>query len=269
MGIFARHKKAPLWGAFFFTLAMLSPAGAACPVPAGLTRAAVARVVDGDTLKLADGRRLRLVGVNAPELPHQGRPAEPYGEAASRRVRKWLAASGNQVELAFGEPAQDRYGRLLAHVYDPLGRSLEEALLGEGLAYRVAVAPDQAMLVCLRQAEKRARSAGLGLWSQVSVLAPEQIRQGGFALIRGRIRQVERNGGGLWLDMDGPLVLQIPSRVLGRFGDISDKRWLERLAGRWVEARGWLVDRRRIGVAPDRARWMLPIGDPSMLELLP
>ena len=69
MAVFASLKKASLVGAFFVSVFCL-PAHALCPAPGKLPQAKVQRVVDGDTLRLADGRNVRLIGLNAPELAH-------------------------------------------------------------------------------------------------------------------------------------------------------------------------------------------------------
>ena len=258
---YSRAIKAPTLGAFLFALTL--PAWAACPLPSYLTQARVTHVVDGDTLRLSDGQRVRLIGINAPEVAHPGQSAQPYGETAKRRMGQLVDASDGRVKLAIGNPSHDHYGRLLAHIYDDQGRSLEEILLREGLAYRVVVAPDPKLRSCLEDAEQQARSQHLGLWAKARVLSLQQISEGGFALVQGRVQKAERNGGGVWLEMDGPLVLHVPRKAVSRFNQTLGAGWQQRLVGQPLEARGWIVDRARHGKG--RARWMLPINDPSML----
>ena len=74
MGFTALMKKASLVGAFFVSVICLSAAQAYCPASerAG-HRSAVQRVVDGDTLRLSDGRNVRMIGLNTPELGKKGR----------------------------------------------------------------------------------------------------------------------------------------------------------------------------------------------------
>lgn len=67
----------------------LSGAQAFCPVPSGLASVAVQRVVDGDTLRLSDGRSVRMIGLNTPELGKQGRSDEPFAVAARKRLKPW------------------------------------------------------------------------------------------------------------------------------------------------------------------------------------
>ncbi|QKE64738.1 thermonuclease family protein [Aquipseudomonas campi] len=266
MGYSALLKKASLVGAFFVSVFLVVPVWALCPAPGKLPQAKVERVVDGDTLRLTDGRSVRLIGLNAPERARDGRPAEPFAEAARKRLQALVAANDGRVGLRQGEPARDHYGRTLAHAYDVAGRNLEAQLLAEGLAYRVAFAPDSGLVDCQQVAERQARSARLGLWRQTQVVAPAAVKRGGFALVRGRVVSVQRNRGGLWLELDGPLVLRVAPKLL-RYFDVDA---LQRLDGRQVEVRGWVVDRaRQGGVKPGQARWMLSLSHAAMLEVFP
>ncbi|UVE18255.1 thermonuclease family protein [Pseudomonas sp. LS44] len=266
MGFPVLLKKASLVGAFFVSIVLWSSSWAACPLPGELPSFAVQRVVDGDTLKLSDGRSVRLIGVNAPELAHHGRTTEPFAEAARRQLQALVDGNQQRVSLRVGEQPRDHYGRTLAHAYDARGRNFEAALLEAGLAYQVAVAPNVALVACLREAEAQGRQAERGIWRQAPLRSPQQLEQAGFALVQARVQRVERNHGGIWLEMDGPLVLHVAPKFLDRF----DARALQALAGRRVEARGWVIDRsRKGGVKPKQARWMLPLTDGAMLEVLP
>lgn len=79
-------KKASLVGAFFVSLLCVDLAHAFCPQRADLAQVAVRQVVDGDTVRLVDGRSIRLIGINTPELdaratvtsPTQCRPSVVY-----------------------------------------------------------------------------------------------------------------------------------------------------------------------------------------------
>ncbi|MHA6492204.1 thermonuclease family protein [Pseudomonas borbori] len=265
MGCTAPQKKASLVGAFFVSVFYLTSAQAFCPAPAELPTFKVQRVVDGDTLRLVDGRSVRLIGVNAPELGRKGRPAEPYAEAARQRLQTLVAASDGHVGLQVGLEARDRYGRVLAHAYDSQGGNLEAQLLAEGLGYLVAVAPNVALVTCQRSAERSARQTGSGLWRQPPLRTPEQLKSGGFALIRAKVERVDRNRGGLWLELGGSLVAHVDAQALPDF----DVRKLQGLSGRTVEVRGWVVDRARRGsLQPGRSRWLLPLTHNAMLEVI-
>lgn len=267
MGLAMLLKKASLVGAFFVAAIWQLPAQALCTLPADAQRevqsVAVRQVIDGDTLRLKDGRNVRLIGINAPEIGRKGRPSEPYAVAARQRLQALVKASGGRVELLPGTEPRDKYKRTLAHVFDRSGHNVEEQLLGEGLGYRIAVAPNIALRDCHQQAEQAARSARAGLWGQPPVIAPGHLRQAGFALVAGQVQSVEHSGGAIWIELGHSLVLQVPARLSRNFApDFTDG-----LEGRRVEARGWVLDRsRKGGLKPGQARWMLPLTDPTMLE---
>lgn len=127
----------------------------------------VTRVVDGDTLDVSiSGRteRVRLLGIDAPELPHEGVPEEPFAREATAFVRR--LTRGRRVTLSPepGHEDRDSYGRLLRYVTLPDGRCLNVLLVCEGYARlfaRVRLAHGDELRAC----EKAARAEGRGLWS--------------------------------------------------------------------------------------------------------
>lgn len=263
MGLAMLLKKASLVGAFFVGAIWQLPALAFCPLPVDPQLASVRQVVDGDTLRLNDGRSVRLIGINAPEIGRKGRTSEAFAEAARQRLQSLVKGSGGQVSLVPGIESRDKYGRTLAHVYGRSGDNFEAQLLSEGLGYRVAVAPNVSLSDCQQQAESAARQAGKGLWRQSPLIPANQIRRSGFALIGGKVQGIERNRGGIWIEIDDSLVLQVPARLQRNF----PAAFLTDLKGRSIEARGWVLDRsRKGGLQPGQRRWVLPLTDPSMLE---
>lgn len=267
LGLTGLLKKASLAGAFFVPAIWLSSVQAEvlCPAPRAVTPAQVERVVDGDTLRLKDGRSVRMIGLNAPETGKKGQSAEPYADAARKRLQALVARSDGRVGLLAGKQSKDRYGRTLAHVFGADGSNFEAQLLADGLAYQVAIAPNVELLACQQTAEQRARSAGAGLWRHSPVLAPSQISRSGFSLVSGTVSKVQRNRGGLWIDLEGGLVLHIAPNHLASF----DPKTLSGLQGAQLEARGWVLDRsRRGGLKAGQARWMLPLTHPGMLKVV-
>ncbi|MFJ4065533.1 thermonuclease family protein [Pseudomonas sp. NPDC089996] len=256
-------KKAPLVGAFFVGAIWQIPALAFCPLPEKLQPVAVRQVVDGDTLRLTDGRSVRMIGINAPEIGRKGRVSEPYAEAARRRLQALVKASDGRVGLVPGVEGKDRYGRTLANIYGRNGDNLEAQLLSEGLGFRVAFVPNVRLSGCQQAAEKVARDARTGLWRNSPVVKAANVNRSGFAVISGAVRGIQRNRGGTWLELDDSVVLQIPARLQRIFPD----SFFANLKGRQVEARGWVLDRsRKGGLKPGQRRWVLPLTDPSMLE---
>ena len=263
MGLATLLKKAPLVGAFFVGVIWQVPAQAFCPTPAGLQSVSVRKVVDGDTLRLDDGRSVRLIGINAPEIGRKGRRSEAFADAARRRLEVLVRQSAGRVGLLPGKEASDKYGRTLAHVYGRNGDNFEAVLLSEGLGYQVAVAPNVRLVDCQRRAEQAARRAGAGLWRNSPVVAADRLQRSGFTVVSGRIGAIERNRGGIWIEVDDSLLLQVPARVQSKF----PSSFLSSLKGRTVEARGWVLDRsRKSALKAGERRWLLPLTDPSMLQ---
>ncbi len=256
-------KKASLVGAFFMGVIWQLPAHAFCPSPVDPQRVGVRQVVDGDTVRLVDGRSVRLIGINAPEIGRKGRASEPFAEAARQRLQALVKASGGEVGLVPGVESKDKYGRTLAHIYGRSGDNFEAQLLSEGLGLRVAVAPNVSLTQCQQQAERTARQLKVGLWRQTPVLSASQVQRSGFALIAGKVNSIQRNRGGIWIEVDDALVLQVPARLQRNF----PSSFFDGLKGKTVEARGWVLDRsRKGGLKAGQRRWLLPLTDPSMLE---
>lgn len=130
--------------------------------PAEADRARVLEVIDGDTLVLAGGEHLRILGIDTPETRHPDlRGPQPMGPEASARLQSLV--EGREVGLEREAQDRDHYGRLLRHVW--LGRRLvAEQLLEEGLAWRLVLPPNTGHAERLARAEARARAAGRGLW---------------------------------------------------------------------------------------------------------
>lgn len=131
--------------------------------PSGGQIYVVKRVVDGDTLELADGTRVRLLGVDTPETVHPTKPVEPFGPEASRYTKQRV--EGKTVTLEFDKERQDRYGRTLAYVTID-GALLNEELIRQGLGRAQLQYPySNLMKRRFRAAEDEAKEARRGIWS--------------------------------------------------------------------------------------------------------
>ena len=235
---------APRTGALFVFSCLLAAAppviAADCPIPGGGEQVSVAHVYDGDTVRLEDGRRLRLIGINAPESGKRGQPPQPLAAQAEATLESLLERQHNTLILRYGTARQDHYGRLLAHAFLQNGDNLAVRLLEQGLATALAVPPNTRAADCYRRIEKRARAARLGIWSlpdYQTVAATKLLADTrGFRIVEGRIRDIRQSRYSIWLQLDGPLVAHIARKDLVNF----PADYPAALAGRHVEVRGWL-----------------------------
>src|SRR3982751_4965657 len=125
----------------------------------------VRRAVDGDTLLLTSGARIRLQGVNTPETVKPDWPVEPWGPEASQFTKNFIEKAGHRVRLTFSLERKDRYDRFLAFVWDG-DVMLNEELVRAGLAHaRRDYRYSQTMKRRFTQAQDEARRAGRGIWS--------------------------------------------------------------------------------------------------------
>jgi micrococcal nuclease len=150
------------------------PAGPAVPTgPQTLSEGIheVRRVVDGDTLLLASGARVRLEGIDTPETVREDTPVEPWGPEASRFTKDFVRQAGGRVRLTFGTERLDDYGRYLAFVWNG-DTLLNEELVRAGLAHaRLGWHFSQTMKRRLRKAQEEAQRAKRGLWSDTNAAA--------------------------------------------------------------------------------------------------
>jgi micrococcal nuclease len=126
----------------------------------------VERVVDGDTLLLQSGERVRLIGVDTPETKHPSKPVQYFGKEASaftRRIveRKRVRLEFDQANAARGH--KDRYGRTLAYVFLEDGTLLNAEIIKQGYGHAYTQFPFS-HLEEFRQLEREAREQGRGLW---------------------------------------------------------------------------------------------------------
>ncbi|MCL6414959.1 thermonuclease family protein [Aestuariirhabdus sp. Z084] len=222
-------------------------------------------VFDGDTLLLADGRRLRLLGVNTPELGRDGLADEHEAVAAKQFVARQLDRNSS-LYIETAEQEKDRYGRLLARVYlGPDRHSLSELLIRQGLGALVVVPPNVSGWQCLAEAERDAKQEALGIWGQWP-LSPKALERSGFFVLQGEITGIDSSQKYWWLEVDRGLVLRVSKADRRRYPMLPGEGNL----GQSVEVRGWVIDRQSRGgkLKKGHRRWMLPLRHPAMIEFL-
>ncbi len=123
-------------------------------------------VPDGDTILLTDGRFVRYIGINAPEVPRDGVTGEPMGTAARRRNRELIGHGG--ITLEYDRTRKDRYDRTLGYVFNHQGRMINEALIAEGLAWCLPVSPNEKHRNRFLGAQQKAMMARSGMWRRLN-----------------------------------------------------------------------------------------------------
>jgi len=236
-----------------------------CAPTATLQPVSLHHVIDGDTVALVDGRHVRLIGINAPELGHQGRAGEPLGAIARSALAKLLAPT---IYLQPGAEPRDHYGRMLAHVFQRQdGGSVEAQLLQQGLAQQVVIPPNVELVACLHRAEQTARAAGRGVWGE-PYFAPRAAHaltagDAGYRRVRLTITAAQSDRHGWWLETNGPLVLRLQHRNVEQFAG-KPPTWIGR---QWV-VRGWVVNRKGDPFleSQGRAPLLMSLQNPGMVE---
>lgn len=241
-----------------FFLSFLDPAfpESECDPRSYHTQALVKRAIDGDTLILRDGRRLRLIGIDAPEIGRGGGQSQPFSRAAREALQS--ALGGAAIEVRYDQRAQDRYGRGLAHVFSaPLG-NVQAWLLRHGLALRLTLPPNLGFLACYVRAESEARLARRGIWALPAYqpLQAEALDRNisGFKLIWGRVSSWRNTRYGVYMDLGSHVTLKIARADLAQFRVENFPKWLGRRGlarGRVYRLRGryWIRVRHPIDLA--------------------
>ena len=122
----------------------------------------VTNVIDGDTIILENGERVRYIGVDAPETHHPEKPVECFGREATQRNQELV--EGQYVTLESDQSDRDQYSRLLRYVYVN-DIFVNATLIEEGFAYSYYYPPDTKHYQDLVNLELQAKEDNLGLWA--------------------------------------------------------------------------------------------------------
>ncbi|GAB6059962.1 thermonuclease family protein [Desulfonatronum parangueonense] len=136
------------------------------PLPSQADEARVKWVPDGDTIHLEDGRRVRLLGIDAPEFGRDNAPDQYYARESRDYLRRLVGS--RPVRLETDDQGPDRYGRVLAYVFLPDGRMANQVLVEEGLAFFYPHAhQSRDFQRQMLEAQNRAISAQKGFWPRI------------------------------------------------------------------------------------------------------
>ncbi|MBL7081343.1 MAG: thermonuclease family protein [Candidatus Omnitrophica bacterium] len=163
----------------FFYLGCFSPSGRHYEYSDILVR----RVIDGDTFLLENGKRLRLIGIDTPEIHgcdklyrdarrtrSNVRTIMKLGRRSYEFVRN--LAEGERVRLEFDLERYDQYGRLLAYVYLKDGIFLNAKIVEEGFASLMTIPPNVKYARLFHELYQEARANQRGLWKEEGIVFP-------------------------------------------------------------------------------------------------
>ncbi len=132
--------------------------------------ATVTRVIDGDTIQIDTGQKIRYIGIDTPELHKPNTPVQCFAKEAAEKNKQLV--EGKKIKLVKDVSETDRYGRLLRYVYleDPTaatngGTFINEYLVKEGYAHAATFPPDVKYADYFVSLQDQARNLGKGLWS--------------------------------------------------------------------------------------------------------
>lgn len=150
----------------------LQPSSLVSPLPSGWeAKITVKKVIDGDTIELSTGERLRYIGIDTPETVDPRKPVQCFGKEAAERNKQLVL--GKTVKLEKDISQTDRYGRLLRYIYliNEAGNEImvNEVLVREGFAFASTFPPDVKYQTRFQEAEKEARANNRGLWASCPI----------------------------------------------------------------------------------------------------
>lgn len=236
--------------ALVFCLSANAEAGLAVDLPRGLVPVGSGRVVeviDGDTVVLADGREVRLVGIQAPKLP-LGRPGFPTWPLAPEAKRALEAlVLDDEVQLGTGGRERDRHGRALAHLFRARdGLWVQGEMLRQGLARVYTFADNRALAPELYARERESRAAGRGIWAlEAYRILPSEAAErmlDQFALVEGTVLAVGQARSSVYLNFGADWKRDFTAVIRPEALRVFTMEGIEPAAyeGRRIRVRGWV-----------------------------
>lgn len=197
-------------------------------------------VYDGDTILLENGQKIRLLGINSPEVDGRYKAAEPGGDDA----RAWLEnlLSGKKVRLVTDRKKKDKYGRILAHIFTEDNVHVNVELVRRGLAAVSIYPPNLKYEKNLVNAQQQAEAGRAGIWN-MNEYQPQPVesilagRHRGWKRLTGEVKRFRDTRKYLYLEFSDQVDARIDRRYLDLFPDVS--RYKAK-----VEIRGWPTKRK-------------------------
>ena len=148
-----------------FTHVEITKEATATAVLESESTARVTHIVDGDTVEIEGGKRVRYIGINTPEIGYNDKPDECFAKEA--RAENSRLVQGRIIRLVRDISDTDTYGRLLRYVY--IGNSfINDELVKQGFAQAEPIPPDTRSAGTFFTSQNLAKAGSRGLWSVCS-----------------------------------------------------------------------------------------------------
>jgi micrococcal nuclease len=266
-------KRHPLWCLFFVAISFSQNSVLAsidsltgnsnphCLHTAEALPASVARVTDGDTVVLTDGRRVRLIGINTLELNSSQAQDKAWALAAKSELEKQIKSK--RVSLVLGIDEFDRHGRTLAHLQLADGSSAAETLISKGFGLSISVGSNHRCAHQYEQSEQLARHSSVGIWQNPgNWLSSDQKmtgRERGFRLVTSTVLKIHESNNRTTLELRNGLRVTLNKQFLAAPDYTSTLA--QNLRGKRIEVRGWL--------GGESGKQNLTLSHPTNLRVLP
>ena len=212
---------------------------AACNTNDYQEQVTVKQVIDGDTVILTDGRHIRLIGINTPEIGHDNRKSEMGADQARDFLSRLLNTNKNLL-LHFDDDKTDHYGRTLAHLFLHDGTNIQSLLLKRGLATTFFIPPNIDFLECYHASVMYARAHHIGLWAlkQYQPVSAETVYANvpGYHIVYGTVKRIGESESSIWINLAKNMAIRITSDDLQYF----DRNLIMSLNGKRIIASGWV-----------------------------
>ena len=222
----------------------------------GYTYYDVKKIYDGDTILLANGKKVRFLGINTPEVEGRNKAVQAGGEEAKHWLQKKL--KNKRVRLLKDIEKQDKYGRLLAHIFTEDKQHINLELVKSGLASVNIHPPNLKYTDELLKAELQAERYRLGIWNYKEY-APKPVNQitqarfKGWQRVVGQIKNIRHTRKYSYLNLSDNFGVKIEKKTTGLFPE------LESYVGKKVEVRGW--------INKNKNRYSMFIRHPSQIKV--
>lgn len=243
-----------------------------------ISKISVKSVYDGDTLTTQKGEKIRLIGINTPELSD----SEPLAKDAAKFLQKWQNQS---LLLQLDKQKKDKYKRTLGHFFTLEGQNISALILKKGLGFLISIPPNLNYQDCYLAASKEAKTLKKGVYANsyfAHVPTQSQSLKSGFGRFIGKIESAYISKKVIWLNFKGHISVRINPKDLKHIDGwlyqkiltAHNKKRLSVLGE--IEFSGWLIDRMNFGKgmvrkikSGKRKRFMLQLRHKNQWQISP